>query len=136
MQQITGTIIQKMQPASGVSKSGNPWCKAGFVVEYRSGEYSRKAMFYAFGQERVDKLAAIPANTQVTVSFSPESREYEGRWYTELRAVSFDTVQYAAPSQQPVQQPAAPEPPRQPVQQLSDTHNLQHILEEQNDLLF
>ena len=35
--------------------------------------------------DKIDQIG-LKDNELVTVSFEPESREYNGRWYTELRA--------------------------------------------------
>lgn len=69
---------------SGTSKSsGNVWQKCGFAVEIPSGQYPRKAYFTLFG----DKVSQCPAvGAKVSVDFDVESREFNGRWYTDLRA--------------------------------------------------
>ena len=56
----------------------------------------------------------------VTVSFDIESREFNGRWYTSIRAyriVQGDVTQPAAPAAAPAAAPVAPAAPAAPAEQ-------------------
>ncbi len=81
--EIQGKVIQVLPPQSGTSKSGNPWKKQEYVLETHD-QYSRKVMFMLFG-ERADQYTA-QVGQEVIVSFDLESREFNGRWYTDVRA--------------------------------------------------
>lgn len=94
--EITGKMIQLMPDVSGESARG-PWVKGGFVIE-TEGDYPRKVAFITFGEERVAMAKNIPMGTLVQVTFNPESREYNDRWYTDLRA---SRVQPFVPGQMP-----------------------------------
>ena len=94
--EITGKLIQLLPDVSGESARG-PWVKGGFVIE-TEGDYPRKVAFITFGEERVAMAKSIPMGTLVQVSFNPESREFNGRWYTDLRA---SRVQPFVPGQMP-----------------------------------
>ena len=94
--EITGKLIQLMPEVSGESARG-PWVKGGFVIE-TEGDYPRKVAFVAFGEERVAMAKNIPMGTLVQVSFNPESREFNERWYTDLRA---SRIQPFVPGQMP-----------------------------------
>jgi hypothetical protein len=80
---ITGKIIQALALVEGVSKAGNAWKKREYVLE-TNDQYPRKVFFNFFG-ERVDQYP-LNIGDEVTVSFDLESREYNGRWYTDVRA--------------------------------------------------
>lgn len=82
--EITGKLIQLLPEVSGESARG-PWVRGGFVIE-TDGDYPRKVAFTAFGEERVAMAKSIPMGTMVQVTFSPESREFNEKWYTDLRA--------------------------------------------------
>ena len=82
--EITGKLIQLLPDVSGESARG-PWVKGGFVIE-TEGDYPRKVAFVTFGEERVAMAKSIPLGTLVQVNFNPESREFNERWYTDLRA--------------------------------------------------
>lgn len=100
--EITGKIIAALEPRSGVAKgSGNPWKIQEFVLETTGEQYPRKMMFSIFGEDKINQ-AAINIGDEVTVSFDINAREFNGRWYNDIRAwkVSHDTAA-AAPAAQP-----------------------------------
>ncbi len=81
--EITGKLLQLLPDVQGESARG-PWIRGGFVIE--TGEdYPRKVAFTCFGEERVAMVKNIPMNSLVQVTFTPESREFNERWYTDLR---------------------------------------------------
>lgn len=94
--EITGKLIQLLPEVSGESARG-PWVKGGFVIE-TEGDYPRKVAFVAFGEERVAMAKNIPMGSLVQVTFNPESREFNERWYTDLRA---SRIQPFVPGQMP-----------------------------------
>ena len=81
---ITGRLIQLLPDVEGDSARGH-WVRGGFVIE-TDGEYPRKVAFTAFGEERVAMAKNIPMGSPVQVTFMPESREFNEKWYTDLRA--------------------------------------------------
>ncbi len=81
---IVGKIIQVLPLQEGVSKTGNPWKSQSYVLETQE-QYPRKVCFEVFGEDRI-KNNACQVDDVVTVSFDIESREYNGRWYTSIRA--------------------------------------------------
>lgn len=85
-----------MPEVSGESARG-PWVKGGFIIE-TEGDYPRKVAFITFGEERVAMAKNIALGTLVQVSFNPESREFNERWYTDLRA---SRIQPFVPGQMP-----------------------------------
>jgi len=94
--EITGKLIQLLPEVSGESARG-PWVRGGFVIE-TDGEYPRKVAFTAFGEERVAMAKNIPMGSPVQVTFTPESREFNEKWYTDLRA---SRIQPFVPGQMP-----------------------------------
>ncbi len=85
--EIKGKIIQVLPLQEGVSKAGNNWKKQEYVLETQD-TYPRKVKFDFFG-ERVDQFP-LAIGDMVTVSFDLESREFNGRWYTDVRAWKAD----------------------------------------------
>lgn len=81
--ELTGKIILVLPPQSGVSKQGNAWQKQEYVLETLSS-YPDKVKFDLFG-DLVDKYQMLVGDT-VTLDISIESREYNGRWYTDVHA--------------------------------------------------
>ena len=111
--EIIGKLITILQETRGESQRG-PWVRGGFVIE-TDGEYPRKVAFTTFGEDRLAMVKSLALNSPVVVNFNPESREYEGRWFTDLRCTR---VQNYVPGQMPP--PATgyawPTPPVAPAQ--------------------
>ena len=100
--EIEGTLSQKLAVASGTSARG-PWAKQEFILEFPDGNFTAKACFTAWGQDKVQELDKYRVGDKVKVSFNLKSREYNGRWYNDLQ------IWKIAPAAQPApQDPAAP----------------------------
>lgn len=116
--EITGKLIQILPNVEGDSARGH-WVRGGFVIE-TGDDYPRKVAFTAFGEERVAMAQNVPMGSMVQVTFTPESREFNERWYTDLRA---SRIQPFVPGQMPPAQgnyswaPNAAQQPQQPVAQ-------------------
>jgi hypothetical protein len=94
----------------GVSKtSGKEWKLQAYVLETQE-QYPRKVHFEVFGEDRI-KANPCQLDDIVTVSFDIESREFNGRWYTSIRAWKIQqgvvTAEAAAPAAVPAAQPVA-----------------------------
>lgn len=109
---IEGILIMDLPLEEGVSqRTGNTWKKKSWVLE-TMGQYPRKAKFDVFG-DRVETFKQLEVGKAYSISVDVESREFNGRWYTDLRAFNFrplDNVQpaYQQPAQGGYQQPAGP----------------------------
>lgn len=107
---ISGKVVQVLPIQSGTSKAGNPWQKQEFVLE-QGGQYPRKVCISLFG----DNVAKIPQVGQdVMVSVDIDSREFNGRWYTEIKA--WNIVQTGAQPAAPAPQQVATAPAAAPAQ--------------------
>lgn len=83
--EIEGTLIQKLAVQSGKSARGD-WAKQEFVIEYQDGNFPTKACFSVWGADKVKELEQFNQGEKIKVSFNVSSREYNGKWYTDLRA--------------------------------------------------
>ena len=108
--EIEGTLSQKLPVASGNSARG-PWAKQEFILEYPDGNFTAKACFTAWGQEKVQDLDKYQVGDKVKVSFNLKSREYNGRWYNDLQ------IWKIAPAGAQPAAPAQPAPQARPVAQ-------------------
>jgi hypothetical protein len=86
--EISGKIIAVLAEQGGTSKNGNEWKKQEYVLETHD-QFSRKVCFQIFGADRIAQ-AAIQLGEEVTVSVDIESREYQGRWFTNINAWKVD----------------------------------------------
>jgi hypothetical protein len=80
---ITGKIVKVMPEQSGAGKKGT-WVKQEFVIE-TAEQYPKKICCSAWG-DKVETLRSFSEGDVVKVSFNLESREYNERWYTDVRA--------------------------------------------------
>ena len=106
--ELIGKIIAVLPERGGVSKAGNEWKIQEYVLETQE-QYPRKMMFNVFGADRISQFN-IQLGEVLTVSFDIDSREYNGRWYNDIRAWKVDRNAAGAPM--PTAAPAgAPLPP-------------------------
>ena len=80
---ISGVVVALLPLQSGQGKSGNAWKKQEFILE-TPGQYPKKVCLSLWG-EKVDENR-VTIGEKITASINLESREYNGRWYTEARA--------------------------------------------------
>ena len=101
--EFTGRIIKALEPRSGVSaRTGNPWKMQDFVIEEAMGQFPKRMVFNVFGEDNLNRFN-IQEGQEVTVSFDVNAREYNGRWFNDIRAWNVVPAVQA--------QPVAPFPP-------------------------
>ncbi len=86
--EITGTLLHLLTPQTGQGKNG-PWKKQDFVIE-TGDTYPKKVCLAAWG-DKID-LGKISIGQSIKVSFDVESREYNGKWYTDLKAFALQPL--------------------------------------------
>lgn len=87
--ELTGKIIRVLEKRGGTSsKTGNAWESQEYVLETME-QYPRKMMFNVFGADRIAQFN-IRQDEILTVSFDIDCREYNGRWYNDIRAWKVD----------------------------------------------
>lgn len=93
--QVKGKVTQVLPTQSGVSKSGNEWRKCSFILE-TEGKYPKPICFTLFG----DHAEACPrVGETVEVHFDITSREYNGRWYSDIQAWKIERPEVASAPQ-------------------------------------
>jgi len=80
--EITGKLIQVLNAQSINGKNG-PLTKQEFVIE--TGEKFKKNVCLTMWDKVIEKFNYKIGET-ITVSFDISSREYNGKWYTEVKA--------------------------------------------------
>lgn len=102
--EITGKVISILEPQRFTSKKdGSEIVKNFFVIETQ-GQYPKKIAFSVLGEDRFKQMALAVGNTY-NVSFDIESREWSGKWFTDVsawRALCVDGQQQAQQTQSPV----------------------------------
>jgi hypothetical protein len=106
--QIVGEVVEILEEQSGTGKNG-PWRKQEFILETK-GDYPKKICIVQWG-DNIDKFGVAPG-AQITAHIDIQSREYNGRWYTDVkmwkmeRSGGADAPQADTPGDEPW-----PEPP-------------------------
>lgn len=105
--EFQGIVKQVLPLESGVSKSGNQWSKASVIFDVTTNPQYPKLVKVS-NMKKADVFAKLTPGTKVNLKVEIESREYNGRWYTEVSAWGWDIipnnqVQNDAPTQQSVQ---------------------------------
>lgn len=93
--ELTGRIINKLAVQSGESSRG-PWKRQEFILEYQEGNYPTQVCINVWGEEKVNELERYAVGSDVKVSINLSSREYNGRWYSEIRAWRIDMASETA----------------------------------------
>ena len=106
---ISGIVLNILPLQSGTSKAGNQWQKQDFILE-TGGQYPRKVCVCLFG-DNVEKFP-LQVGQSVTASVAIESREFNARWYTDVRAWN---VVYNDQQSAPAPAPTATAPTAQPA---------------------
>lgn len=107
---ISGKIIVATEVRSGESaRTGSKWMARDFVIETHE-QYPKRCVFSVFGEDRLKEFN-IQVGEEVTVSFDIDAREYNGRWFNNVRAwrVQHGVVAPQADAQQQV--PGSVPPP-------------------------
>jgi Domain of unknown function (DUF3127) len=94
--EITGKISQILPLETGESKNGQ-WKKQFFILDFMDGNYPKKVSISVWG-DKTDSLRNLLPGADVKVSFNVESREYNGRWYTDVKAWRIEAAGAGAPA--------------------------------------
>ena len=86
--ELSGKLIKKLPEVTGTGKNGTNWIKQEFVLETQD-QYPKKVCMSVWGDKTQD-LTPVQEGEIIKVQFNVESREYNDRWYTEIRAYKLD----------------------------------------------
>lgn len=117
--ELKGIIVNIMPEKTGQGKNG-VW-KSQDIILQTDGKYAKKVAINLFGEAIEKYLPEI--NQRVVVQFDIESREYNGNWFTTVKAWKIEKD--GGESNQPVQTVVAEEvnPTQQQAQQQNDPLN-------------
>ena len=81
--QVQGKLVQKLPTESGEGRNGR-WEKKQFVIE-TDDQYPKKICMVLWG-DKVSMLEKVTEGDMITVSINIESREFNSKWYTDVKA--------------------------------------------------
>ena len=90
--QLTAKLIQLLPMQTGTGKNGE-WKKQDIIVE-TDGQYPKKVCISIWG-DKINEQQLLVGNS-LTIDFDIESREFSGRWYTDLKAWKVDAASQGA----------------------------------------
>ena len=116
--ELIGKFLKTLPEQKGTSQRGE-WVRGGFVIETEE-QFPKQVAFSLWGEDKVAIVRTMTIGTQLKVFFSPESREFKDKWFTDLRCFRIDvfgainkTQQVAHPQQQTQSQYQAPQHAKQ-----------------------
>lgn len=110
---LRGKVVAVLPIQRGTAKSGKEWAKQEFVLELENSNsmYPNRIVAALFGQEKIDQ-SNVRVNDVLTVGVGFSAREYNGRYYNDVSAVSISHEGYQPPTTPP--QGYQPQQPQQP----------------------
>ena len=110
--EITGRVVRLGGLTEGTSARG-PWRKQDLIIE--TEEQFPKTVCLTCWTNQIDEIQSMVPGQQIRAQIDISSREFNGKWYTDVRVWRFDPVNAPATAAAPVsaqpQQPAHPTPP-------------------------
>ena len=89
--QLTAKLIQLLPLQSGTGKNGQ-WKKQDIIVETEA-TYPKKISVSVWG-DKID-TASLQPGSLLKIDFDLESREFNGRWYTDVKAWKIEVASTA-----------------------------------------
>lgn len=80
---INGKLIEICEPQSGTNANGQEWKRQNFIIE-TFAQYPRKLCF-SIANDKID-MTTFAVGDNILVYLNIESREYNGKWFTDFRA--------------------------------------------------
>ena len=80
--ELSGKIFKVMPLETGEGKNG-VWKKQQIIIETTSDKYPKKVAVQLWG-DLTEK--GFQEGAEISVEFDVESREYNGKWYTDAKA--------------------------------------------------
>lgn len=90
---LIAKFVKALDTVSGETERGS-WSRGGFVVR-TIDDREQLVAFTAYGAERIQSYSALKTDDVVEVAFVPESREYNDKWFTDLRMLKVALVGFA-----------------------------------------
>jgi len=79
---LSGRVVEILDEQSGEGRNG-PWRKQEFILEM-PGDYPSRVCITQWGDD-IDKFA-VSEGEEIVAHIDIRSREYQGRWYTDVKA--------------------------------------------------
>ena len=101
--EITGKVVRLGGLTEGTSAKG-PWRKQDLIIE--TDEQYPKTVCLTCWTNQINEIQSMVPGQLIKAQIDISSREFNGKWYTDVRVWRFDPINAAAPDQ-PASQPDA-----------------------------
>lgn len=91
MAQVIGKLVKLEPLVSGTNEKGD-WIIQVFVL-MTTDEYPRTVALRTFSQEKAAIVQSLRIGDTLIVDYVPESREYNDKWFTDLRCTKIMVAQ-------------------------------------------
>ena len=102
--QLTAKLIQLLPLQSGTGRNGE-WRKQDIIVETQD-QYPKKICISLWGNKF--QHVSLNSGELYTIDFDVESREFNGRWYTDVKAWKIQAASMPQSGGMPVPPPPIP----------------------------
>lgn len=82
---LEGKLLEVTSPQSGTSKAGKDWVKCQAIIE-TEGQYPKKIAITLMKEALILQIASKRLGEVVSLECNAESRESNGKWYTDIQA--------------------------------------------------
>jgi hypothetical protein len=82
--EVQGVLKQILKTESGTSKSGKDWQKQTIIIE--TADAYPKLIAIEVSEKALSRLQDYSEGMTITCSINIESREYNGKWFTSVKA--------------------------------------------------
>ncbi len=104
--EITGKLLQINEPVTGESSRG-PWKKQELIIETEE-QFPRKVCLLNWN-DKVD-ITGLKPNDYIKAAINIESREFKGRWFTDVKVWKIEPVDKNTSNTPPVDDAPLPGP--------------------------
>lgn len=101
---LEGKLVKMLDLQQGVSTRG-AWKKQEFILETEE-QYPKKVCIACWG-ERVEDITKYAPGSMLKVSVNLESREWNNKWFTDIKAWRIEPLQAGTPSPSGTSEPPA-----------------------------
>ncbi len=108
--EITGKVVRLGGLTEGTSARG-PWRKQDLIIE--TDEQFPKTVCLTCWTNQIDEIQNMVPGQQIKAQIDISSREFNGKWYTDVRVWRFDPVTAPAPAATAAPMAAQPQPMHQ-----------------------
>jgi hypothetical protein len=85
MYKVKGKIISIGDVQTGFSKAGKEWTKVDFAIQTLDEKYPKTI---SFSLMKEDQLDGHDVGSELEVTFTVESRDYNGKYYHNINAIN------------------------------------------------